>query len=66
MQISVNGSPMTVANAITAEALVVKLGLADKRIAMELNQAVIPRSQYASTILTSGDIIEIVHAIGGG
>lgn len=57
---------MTVANAITAEALVVKLGLADKRIAMELNQAVIPRSQYASTILTSGDIIEIVHAIGGG
>lgn len=66
MQISVNGEQMDVAEGITAEKLISDLGLADKRIAMELNQNVIPRSQYADTAIQSADVVEIVHAIGGG
>ena len=66
MQISVNGEQMDVAEGITAEKLISDLGLTDKRIAMELNQNVIPRSQYAGTVIQSADVVEIVHAIGGG
>jgi sulfur carrier protein len=66
MQISMNGSLLEIADGSTAEALVVELGLADKRIAMELNQTVIPRSQYPTTVLKPTDVVEIVHAIGGG
>jgi thiamine biosynthesis protein ThiS len=66
MQIFMNGSLLEIADGSTAEALAVQLGLADKRIAMELNQTVIPRSQYATTVLKPTDVVEIVHAIGGG
>jgi sulfur carrier protein len=66
MQISMNGSLLEIADGSTAEALVIQLGLAEKRIAMELNQTVIPRSQYPTTVLKPIDVVEIVHAIGGG
>ncbi|MFT5064244.1 MAG: sulfur carrier protein [Gammaproteobacteria bacterium] len=66
MQISMNGSLLEIADGSTAEALVIQLGLAEKRIAMELNQTVIPRSQYPTTVLKPTDVVEIVHAIGGG
>lgn len=66
MQISVNGKPFEIAEGSTAEALVAQLELTEKRIAMELNQTVIPRSQYPNTVLSAADVVEIVHAIGGG
>jgi len=46
--------------------LVAQLELAGKRIAIELNLEIVPRSAYANTLLEAGDRIEIVHAIGGG
>lgn len=42
------------------------LGLGGRRIAVELNEDILPRSQHGETRLADGDRIEIVHAIGGG
>lgn len=42
------------------------LGFAGRRIAVERNLAIVPRSQYAATMLEENDRVEIVHAVGGG
>lgn len=65
MQISVNGKPQQL-EATSLLALLESLAVADKRIAVELNQEICPRSQWAEVELNEGDLIEIVHAIGGG
>jgi len=46
--------------------LVAALGLVGKRIAVERNGEVVPRSRYAQTRIASGDRLEIVGAVGGG
>ena len=63
--LTVNGVATDVDAATVAE-LVVTLGLAGKRIAVERNGEIVPRSRYAETPLASGDRLEIVGAIGGG
>ncbi|GHT92821.1 thiamine biosynthesis protein ThiS [Betaproteobacteria bacterium] len=47
-------------------ALVERLGYVGKRIAVEKNGDIVPKSQYAATALASGDTLEIVVAVGGG
>jgi thiamine biosynthesis protein ThiS len=47
-------------------ALVAHLGLDGRKVAVERNLEIVPRSTYGSTALTDGDRIEIVHFIGGG
>jgi sulfur carrier protein len=47
-------------------ALVEHLGLTGKRLAIELNGEIVPRSQFAQVSLQSGDKLEIVGAVGGG
>jgi sulfur carrier protein len=42
------------------------MALTGRRIAMEVNEEIVPRSSYAHHIFQSGDAIEIVHAVGGG
>ncbi|MEY3668273.1 MAG: hypothetical protein RL572_1813 [Pseudomonadota bacterium] len=66
MQILVNGAQTEVAAGTTLQDLLVTLQLAEARLALECNQLIIPRSQHASHVLREGDIVEIVHAIGGG
>jgi sulfur carrier protein len=66
MQIQVNGEPLEVAEQSNLSDLVAQLELSSKRIAIELNLEIIPRSSHADTPLKAGDRIEIVHAIGGG
>jgi thiamine biosynthesis protein ThiS len=46
--------------------LVARLGLDTRKVAVELNLAIVPRSAYGTTLLAEGDRIEIVHFIGGG
>lgn len=46
--------------------LVAQLGLSAKRLAIELNGEIVPRSQFMDTPLQSGDKLEIVGAVGGG
>ena len=66
MEITVNGEPRQIDDGMTAQHLVDTLQLAGKRIAMEVNLEIVPRSEYAHTRLNPGDRVEIVHAIGGG
>lgn len=66
MQIIVNGDAREVQQDCTAAELVFELGLTGRRIAMEVNLEIVPRSTFAEHHLRPGDRVEIVHAIGGG
>ncbi len=67
MQLTINGASRVFAQPITAVADLVRLlGLEGKRIAIERNGAIVPKSRYADTPLAEGDRLEIVGAVGGG
>jgi sulfur carrier protein len=66
MQIIVNGQPREVPEGATAAELVELLELTGRRLAMEVNGDILPRSRHAGHRLAAGDRIEIVHAVGGG
>jgi len=66
MQIYINGDPETCADAITVSELLVQLEMGDKRLAIELNGEIVPRSAHVKQKLSESDRVEIVHAIGGG
>ena len=66
MQVFVNGDSRNLSENSTIVSLVDELNLTGKRIAIELNRAIIPRSQFGVIRLKKDDRIEIVHAIGGG
>jgi thiamine biosynthesis protein ThiS len=64
--VQINGESREVADRSTLDDLVSELSLAPARIAIELNQKVVRRDQWAQTTLAKGDRIEIVHFVGGG
>ncbi|MVW74319.1 sulfur carrier protein ThiS [Pseudomonas xionganensis] len=66
MQIQLNGEPFEVPTGETVAGLIERLDLAGRRVAVELNLDIVPRSQHATTALAEGDRVEVVHAIGGG
>jgi len=66
MHIILNGEPREVGDKSSLSQLVHRLQLTGKRLAIEVNQDIIPRSTHDSYILKEGDQVEIVHAIGGG
>lgn len=66
MQIILNGSPREVGQELSVAELLQQQQLADKRVAVELNGDIVPRSRHAEQRLRAGDRVEIVHAIGGG
>ncbi|WP_341703335.1 sulfur carrier protein ThiS [Ferrovibrio sp.] len=66
MQLTINGEARDIAGAVTVAELLATLELDSRKIAIELNREIVPRSAYAETGLSSGDRIEIVHFIGGG
>jgi thiamine biosynthesis protein ThiS len=51
---------------LSLSALLAVLGLETSKVAVERNEEIVPRSRYADTWLASGDVLEIVHFIGGG
>jgi len=66
MNIQLNGQPQEVADNITITALLESMELYGRRIAVEVNEELVTRGQFASHQLQEGDVIEIVQAIGGG
>ena len=66
MKITVNGENKQVTDGYTAAELVEAMGLTGKRIAMEVNLEIVPRSTYLEYTFNAGDKVEIVHAVGGG
>lgn len=66
MQVQVNGEAMDLPAGATVALLVEKMALVGKRLAVEVNEDIVPRSQHAGFALNNGDRVEVVHAIGGG
>lgn len=66
MQITVNGTPTDIPSDLNMAGLIEHLDLAGKRLAVEVNQELVPRSQFDSHRLAANDRVEIIHAVGGG
>ncbi|MCQ4348645.1 sulfur carrier protein ThiS [Pseudomonas stutzeri] len=66
MRIQLNGEAVELPEGQSVADLLARLELAGRRVAVELNLDIVPRSQHASTLLRDGDRVEVVHAIGGG
>lgn len=64
--LSVNGESRTVENVLDVAGLLEQLSLSGKRVAVERNGEIVPRSRYGDTSLADGDELEIVVAVGGG
>jgi len=66
MRITVNGTPTDIPNDLSMAGLIEQLDLTGKRLAVEVNRELVPRSQFDSHQLTADDRVEIIHAVGGG
>ena len=66
MRIQLNGEAFELPDGETVAGLIERLDLTGRRVAVELNLDIVPRSQHATTALRAGDQVEVVHAIGGG
>ena len=64
--VTINGEPKAFERTLRFGELVECLGLAGKRIAVERNGEIVPRSQFATREIADGDRLEIVVAVGGG
>ena len=64
--LSINGKPRQFESAIKLADVIRDLGLEGKRIAVERNGEIVPRSEFVAVELADGDAIEIVGAVGGG
>lgn len=66
MQIFLNGESCDIQQHTTVQALIEQQGLAGRRLAVEVNQELVPRSTFAEVRLAEGDRVEMIHAVGGG
>ncbi|HCW91481.1 MAG TPA: thiamine biosynthesis protein ThiS [Marinobacter sp.] len=66
MKIELNGELRELSAGATVADLIDQLSLTGKRLAVEVNEDIVPRSQHAERRLNDGDRVEVVHAIGGG
>lgn len=66
MTITVNGQAMDVADGLTVEGLLARLGVPREYTAVAVNRDVAPRSTYGAVTLREGDRVEIVRPMGGG
>lgn len=64
--ITVNGETRRLPAGATVAGLLATIGLDQRKVAVERNEEIVPRSTYGAVALLSGDAIEIVHFIGGG
>jgi thiamine biosynthesis protein ThiS len=66
LSLTVNGEPRRLAGPVSVAGLLAELGLDRRKVAVERNEAIVPRSLYDEVHLAEGDWLEIVHFIGGG
>ncbi len=66
MQIQLNGETRQTEPGTTIATLLAREGLGERRVAVEVNGAIVPRAQHPQHRLEDGDRVEIVHALGGG
>jgi sulfur carrier protein len=66
MTVTVNGSAREIPEGMTVSELVLHLGLDGGPVAVERNLEVVPRAEHTRVVLSEGDVVEIVHFVGGG
>ncbi|GMR18625.1 MAG: sulfur carrier protein ThiS [Gammaproteobacteria bacterium] len=66
MLIYLNGEERPVTGNLTVNTLLEEIGFAGKRVAVEVNQEIVPRSNYTEFLINDNDRVEVVRAIGGG
>jgi thiamine biosynthesis protein ThiS len=66
MELIINGERASFDRALTVSELVAELGLEPRKLAVERNREIVPKSAYDRTQLADGDALEIVHFVGGG
>ncbi|MBI3145254.1 MAG: sulfur carrier protein ThiS [Pseudogulbenkiania sp.] len=66
MKIRINGEDRALGDVVTLADLIAELDLAGKRVAIEKNGEIVPRSRHGEERLSDGDELEIVVAVGGG
>ena len=66
MTLTVNGETRVVADALSIDDLLRALDVRAGRVAVEVNEEVVPRASFADRRLTAGDRVEIVNFVGGG
>jgi sulfur carrier protein len=66
VKIILNGQEKPLAAPITVAALLQELGLSERRVAVEVNREIVPRSRHGDVQLKDNDRVEVVFAIGGG
>ncbi|WP_019937853.1 sulfur carrier protein ThiS [Bordetella sp. FB-8] len=66
MQITLNGAPRALPAGLAVAGLIELLGYAGRRVAVERNGEIVPKSRHMDTSLQDGDQVEIVVAVGGG
>ena len=64
--VNINGAPRQLPDSTSVAALIDDLGFTGKRIALERNGEIVPRSAFATQQLADGDRLEVVVAVGGG
>jgi len=66
MKILLNGQEKSLKAPVTVSALLHDMGLSDRRVAVEVNREIVPRSRHGEVELKDNDRVEVVFAIGGG
>jgi sulfur carrier protein len=66
MTVVINGQSQDVPEGLSVRALIEHLALTDGPVAVERNREIVPRAEHPSVLLTDGDVLEIVHFVGGG
>jgi len=66
MKLTVNGTEREITDGASVQQFLADIGLDPRKVAVERNREIVPKSQYGDTVLAEGDILEIVHFIGGG
>jgi thiamine biosynthesis protein ThiS len=66
VQVTVNDEARELPEGATVADLVSALGLGPRRIAVEVNREIVPRTTYADARLRDGDVVEVIHFVGGG
>ena len=66
IQVSVNGDAVKLPEGASVKVLLEQLRISTPRVAVERNREIVPKAEYASTKLRSGDALEVVEFVGGG
>jgi sulfur carrier protein len=66
VEILVNGEKISLPEDSNIEDLIVHLGYQNQRIAIEINESIIPKSNHSSLLLKDLDKVEVINAVGGG